>query len=89
MSQRIYVGNLPYSATEEQLRELFARHGEVVKVDIVMDRETGRARGFGFVEMESGAADAIRSLNGHELGGRQLTVNEARARAERKPRSRW
>mgnify|MGYP000190060980 FL=1 len=83
----IYVGNLPFSATEDQTRDLFARYGEVSSVKFIMDRETGRFRGFGFVEMEDGAADeAIRSLNGADFGGRTLKVNEAKPREERRPR---
>lgn len=81
MSKRIYVGNLPYSTNEAELRELFEQHGSVDDVSLIYDRDTGRARGFGFVEMEDGDADdAIDALNGSELGGRRLTVNEARPR---------
>jgi RNA recognition motif-containing protein len=81
---RIFVGNLPFSATEAQLNELFAKHGEVVSAEIVKDRFTDRSRGFGFVEMaDKSAADAaIAALNGYEMDGRPLTVNEARARSE-------
>jgi cold-inducible RNA-binding protein len=82
MANRLYVGNLSYSTTEDQLRDLFAKHGEVVSVQLVTDRMTGRARGFGFVEMGS-AADAqkaIDELHGVEFDGRALTVNEARER---------
>ena len=83
----IYVGNLPFSATEDQTRDLFARYGEVSSVKFIMDRETGRFRGFGFVEMDDSAADeAIRSLNGADFGGRTLKVNEAKPREERRPR---
>lgn len=89
MSKRLYVGNLPYSTTETELQELFSTHGEVTQVDLVMDRETGRPRGFGFVEMSSGADEAIDALHGHSLGGRSLTVNEARARTPRPQRNRW
>ncbi len=75
---KIYVGNLPFSADEEAVRALFAQHGTVESVALIMDRETGRPRGFGFVEMSRGdAARAIESLNGHDMGGRQLRVNEA------------
>lgn len=88
MSKRIYVGNLPFSTNEQELRELFGSHGEVNEVDIVMDRETGRPRGFGFVDMGAGADEAIQALHGSDLGGRNLTVNEARPRTERAPR-RW
>ena len=86
MSKRIYVGNLPFSSTEQGLRELFGNHGEVDGVDIITDRDTGRSRGFGFVEMSSGADEAISALNGYSLEGRNLTVNEARPRKERSPR---
>ena len=83
----IYVGNLPFSASDEDIRTLFSQYGTVHAVKLVMDRETGRPRGFGFVEMEAGdAAAAIERLNGTEFGGRTLRVNEARERAERAPR---
>ena len=75
---KIYVGNLPFSATEEAVRTLFAQHGAVESVSLVMDRETGRPRGFGFVEMQrSDASRAIQSLNGQNMDGRPLRVNEA------------
>lgn len=78
---RIYVGNLPYTADEESVRELFSQHGAVEAVRLINDRETGRFRGFCFVEMpESDAQNAIARLNGHDMGGRQLRVNEARER---------
>ena len=79
MSNKVYVGNLPFSVTEDELRELFQRHGDIASVNVIMDRETGRPRGFAFVEMEeaSGAADAIRALDGSDMGGRSLRVNEA------------
>ncbi|NNL85041.1 MAG: RNA-binding protein [Myxococcales bacterium] len=79
MSNKIYVGNLPFTSTEADLKDLFGRHGAVQSVAVITDRETGRARGFAFVEMEqaSDAQDAIRSLDGSELGGRSLKVNEA------------
>jgi RNA recognition motif-containing protein len=79
MSNKIYVGNLPFTSTEADLKDLFGRHGAVQSVSVITDRETGRARGFAFVEMEqsSDAQDAIRSLDGSELGGRSLKVNEA------------
>ena len=86
MSKKIYVGNLPFSATEEQIQQLFAAHGTVESVALITDRETGRPRGFGFVEMSSGAAEAIQSLDGKDLDGRNLKVNEARPREDRKPR---
>lgn len=79
--QRIFVGNLPYSTTENDLRELFAEHGEVKSVDIITDRDTGRSRGFGFVDMpEPDAATAMEALDGAAMEGRNLTVNEARPR---------
>ena len=75
---KIYVGNLPFSATEESVRTLFAQHGTVDSVALISDRDTGRPRGFGFIEMSSSdAARAIQSLNGHDLEGRALKVNEA------------
>jgi cold-inducible RNA-binding protein len=75
---KIYVGNLPFSATEESVRALFAQHGTVESVSLINDRETGRPRGFGFVEMpRSDAARAIQNLNGQDMGGRALKVNEA------------
>jgi RNA recognition motif-containing protein len=78
---RIYVGNLPYTADEESIRELFSQHGTVDAVRLINDRETGRFRGFCFVEMpESDAQTAIARLNGFDMGGRQLRVNEARER---------
>ena len=82
----IYVGNLSFSATEEDIRDLFSQYGTVHSVKLISDRETGRPRGFGFVEMEdSAAASAISALNGKEVGGRALRINEARER-ERAPR---
>src|SRR5881392_1915452 len=86
--KNLYVGNLPHSTTDTELRNLFAAHGAVEKVSIVTDRETGRARGFGFVEMtDAGEAEkAIAALNGKELGGRALTINEAKPKTDR-PRS--
>jgi cold-inducible RNA-binding protein len=75
---KIYVGNLPFNATEDQVRALFAQHGTVESVALPSDRETGRPRGFGFVEMSSAdAARAIQAVNGKDLGGRPLRVNEA------------
>jgi RNA recognition motif-containing protein len=80
MGTKIYVGNLPWRATDAQLSQLFGNHGEVIDAKIVTDRETGRSRGFGFVTMASdeAAQAAIRALNGHSLEGRSLVVNEAR-----------
>ena len=87
MAKSIYVGNLPWSATEEQVQSLFADYGPVVSVKLVSDRETGRARGFGFVEIEEpGASDAIEALDNANFGGRTLRVNEAKPRAPRPPR---
>jgi cold-inducible RNA-binding protein len=82
---KIYVGNLPFTTTDEELRTLFSQHGTVESVSLPTDRETGRPRGFGFVEMsQADASRAIQSLNGKDLGGRPLRVNEA----EDKPRAR-
>ena len=90
MATKIYVGNLPFSATDEEVRELFDPYGPVDSVQLITDRETGRPRGFGFVEMSSGAAEAIEALNQTEMGGRRLNVNEARPREDRRPsRDRW
>ncbi len=80
----IYVGNLPYRTTDQDLADLFAQHGTVDKASIIMDRQTGRSRGFGFVEMsndEEGRA-AVAALNGFDMEGRKLTVNEARPREQ-------
>lgn len=75
---KIYVGNLPFSATEDSVRELFSAHGTVQSVALIKDRDTGQPRGFGFVEMpNSDAAKAIQALNGQNMGGRPLKVNEA------------
>jgi len=81
----IYVGNLSYGATEEDIRQAFAQYGEVSSVNIITDRETGRSRGFAFVEMPNAdeAKEAIKNLNETELAGRAVTVNEARPRADR------
>ena len=83
--KNIYVGNLPYTTDEAELRQLFESYGEVSRATIVNDRETGRPRGFGFVEMPNVAEGdkAIEALNGSEMGGRSLTVNEARPRQPR------
>ena len=88
--KRLYVGNLSFDATEDDVRNAFSAFGEVSSVHMVTDRDTGRPRGFGFVEMaDSDAADqAINSLNGSQLSGRALTVNEARPRPERRA-ARW
>ena len=80
---KIYVGNLPFSADESAVRALFAQHGTVESVTLITDRDTGRPRGFGFVEMpKADAARAIQTLNGHDMGGRQLKVNEAKEKSE-------
>ena len=85
MSKRLFVGNLSYSATEEDVRTLFSEVGTVVSVSLITDRETGQARGFGFVEMDTdqAAADAIARLNGRELKRRNITVSEARPQQNR------
>lgn len=83
--KRIYVGNIPFSVGEDELRTAFEAHGQVVGVNVITDRETGRPRGFAFVEMaeDSDAAKAIEALNGTDMGGRSLTVNEAKPREPR------
>ena len=82
MARKLFVGGLPYRTTGDELRDAFAQAGEVVSASIVTDRETGRSRGFGFVEMEDSAADnAIQMWNGKEFGGRMLTVSDARPKA--------
>ena len=87
VSKSIYVGNLPWSATEEQVRNLFSAHGTVTSVNLVSDRETGRARGFGFVEMDAAdVAGAIQALDGSSMDGRSLKVNEAQPKAPRQSR---
>ncbi len=82
---RIYVGNFSYEMTEQELREAFEAHGQVQEVNMITDRETGRPKGFGFIEMPTSAEAqaAIDALNGKEFGGRAITVNEARPRQER------
>lgn len=85
MAKKIFVGNLPFTTTSEDLEETFAAYGEVISAKVVTDRATGRSRGFGFVEMESAGADAaISALNGKDMGGRALRVDEAK---ERRPRT--
>jgi RNA recognition motif-containing protein len=84
----IYVGNLPYSVNDDELRGIFEEYGAVDSARVIMDRDSGRSKGFGFVEMSSDteANAAIEALNGQDMGGRPLTVNEARPRADRGPR---
>ncbi len=93
LTQRIYIGNLPYDSTEDQVRDLFSQHGEVVSCALPTDRETGRPRGFGFVEMSPADADAaIAALDGQEMDGRNLRVNEAQPRRDNgggQSRQRW
>lgn len=81
--KKLYVGNLPFSATEQELRDLFGQHGTVDTVNVITDRETGQPRGFGFIEMSEGADSAISALDGSDMGGRNLKVNEARPREDR------
>lgn len=85
MGTKLYVGNLPYSATNESLTSEFSKHGAVESVKIITDRETGRSKGFGFVEMtnDSEAQSAIQQMNGRDFGGRNITVSEARPQAPR------
>jgi len=87
MAKRIYVGNLSYNSTREDVESLFAQYGAVVAVDMIMDRFTGKPRGFCFVEMEN-AEEAIAALNGKEFDGRSLNVNEAKERTTRSDRQR-
>ena len=90
MSKRLYVGNLPYSATEDQLTDLFSRAGKVDSVRVMRDMATGRARGFAFVEMgtDDEAQKAITEFHEHQMDGRALKVNEAQAKTDR-PRRAW
>jgi len=85
LSNKLYVGNISFSSTEADLKDLFGRHGSVESVAVVTDRETGRSRGFAFVEMEDAhaAQDAIRALDGTDLGGRTIKVNEAQGGGRR------
>ncbi len=76
----LYVGNLPFNTTSDELHDVFSQHGTVTSAQVIMDRETGRSRGFGFVEMSEGGDRAIEALNGSDLGGRSMTVNEAKPR---------
>jgi RNA recognition motif-containing protein len=84
MSKNLYVGNLSFDTTSDDLQEAFAQYGSVTSAQVIMDRDTGRSRGFGFVEMASGAPEAIKALDGSELQGRTITVNEARPREDRR-----
>lgn len=85
MASKLFVGGLPYSTTDDQLQELFAQHGTVASAVVINDRETGRSKGFGFVEFDNNdeAKSAMQALDGSELGGRKIVVNEARPREER------
>jgi cold-inducible RNA-binding protein len=85
VNKKLYVGNMPYETTQEQIRDLFGQAGEVTEVTLITDRETGRLKGFGFVEMATveGSGEAIKRFNGYAMGERALTVNEARPREER------
>lgn len=85
MATKLYVGNMSYSTTQEEIRALFAQAGEVTEVTLINDRDTGRPKGFGFVQMatEEGAREAIKRFNGHTVDSRALTVSEARPREER------
>jgi cold-inducible RNA-binding protein len=85
MNTKLFVGNLSYNTTENQLQDMFAAHGNVIEVDVIMDKFTGRPRGFAFVTMENkeGADAAIQALNGKSIDGRAITVNEARPREDR------
>ena len=81
---KLYVGNLSFQTTEQDLNKLFAQHGTVTETNLIMDRETGKPRGFGFVDMEQNEAQAaIQALNGHQMNGRPLRVNEAQERPQR------
>jgi RNA recognition motif-containing protein len=82
LSKKLYIGNLPFTTNDDELRAVFERHGSVDSVNVITDRETGRSRGFAFVEMSepSAAQDAIQALDGSDLGGRSLKVNEAQDR---------
>jgi RNA recognition motif-containing protein len=83
MSKNIYVGNLPFDITSDDLRDWFAEHGAVTRAQVATDRDTGRSRGFGFVEMSQGGEEAMAALDGAQVGGRTLKVNEARPREDR------
>jgi RNA recognition motif-containing protein len=83
VAKKLYVGNLPYSFSDNDLQQLFSAHGDVQSAQVIKDRDTGRSKGFGFVEMADGAEAAIDALNEQDLNGRKLTVNEARPREDR------
>ena len=83
MSKNLYVGNLSFETTADDLRDAFGQHGTVTAAQVIADRETGRSRGFGFVEMADGAEQAVDNLNGAQFQGRTLTVNEAKPREDR------
>jgi RNA recognition motif-containing protein len=83
MSNSIYVGNLPFDTTSDDLQSWFGEHGTVTRAQVATDRETGRSRGFGFVEMSKGGDAAIAAFNGAEVGGRRLKVNEAKPKEDR------
>jgi RNA recognition motif-containing protein len=84
MTKKLYVGNLSFRVTSDDLRDLFAQYGSVTSASVISDRDTGRSRGFGFVEMADGGESAIEALNGQDLQGRALTVNEAKPREPRR-----
>ncbi len=84
MTKKLYVGNLSFRVTSDDLSELFAQYGSVTSASVISDRDTGRSRGFGFVEMSDGGEAAIEALNGQDLQGRPLTVNEAKPREPRR-----
>lgn len=83
MSKNLYVGNLPFGSTADDLKNAFSQYGTVTQAQVISDKETGRSRGFGFVEMSDGAEEAVAALNGSDFQGRTLTVNEARPREDR------
>lgn len=89
MASKLFVGGLPYSTTDDELQDVFAAHGKVVSAKVITDRETGRSKGFGFVEYETDdeAQAAMKALHDSELGGRRILVNEARPQEPRAPRS--
>jgi cold-inducible RNA-binding protein len=88
VTKKLYVGNLAYTTTEQEIRDLFSQAGEIASVSVITDRETGKSRGFGFVEMATteAAQEAVRRFNGYKLDNRNLTVNEARPREDRPSR---